>query len=114
MLKPLDRVRETTTTTGTSDFVCGGADTGYIAFGTGYADGDRFDYVAALGAQWEVGLGEYDSGSNSVLRIKCHASSNAGAFVSFGAGAKKLWVDHPAIRDAFRKPSKVLISERFI
>lgn len=114
MFKPRDRVREQTTTTGTSDFVCGGADVGYDAFGDVYADGDRFDYVAALGAEWEVALGEYDAGSNSVLRIKCHASSDGGTFVSFAAGAKKLWVDHAAMRDSFRKPSKVLIAERFI
>ena len=97
---PNNRVRESCSTTGTGNLACGGAPTGYKAFGDRYADGDRFKYCCAGGAEWEVGLGEYDADTNSIVRVTCSQSSApADAFVNFTVGSKFVWVDRDAKDD---------------
>ena len=96
---PNNRVRESCSTTGTGNLACGGNPTGYTAFGSRYADGDRFKYCCAGGAEWEVALGEYDAPTNSIIRITCSQSSNGDAFVPFTVGSKFVWVDRDAKDD---------------
>jgi hypothetical protein len=59
-----DRVRETTSTTGTADMALAGAVSGHQAFGDVLSDGDTTWYAIVGGTQWETGLGTYDSGGN--------------------------------------------------
>ncbi len=93
-----DRVKDTTTTTGTGNVtVSGSAPTGYRTLSAVYAVGDVVPYVIAAqsGTEWEAGLGEYSS-SNTLARTTVTASSNSGALVNFSAGTKDVFVDFHA------------------
>ena len=91
-----DRVKETTTTTGTGNITLAGAATGFITFNTAYSTGNYFYYCIALSGEWEVGLGHL-SGSTTLVRDAILASSNSGAAVSFSSGTKDVFTTIPAL-----------------
>lgn len=86
-----DRVKETTTTTGTGNLTTAGAATGFITFNTAFGTGssNTFQYVidSPTGSEWEVGVG-YMSASTTLVRSTVLASSNSGSAVNFSAGTK--------------------------
>ena len=84
-----DRVKETTTTTGTSDFTLGGAVTGFVSFSSGIGNSNTTEYCAESGSEWEVGIGTVSSGT--LTRDTIIASSNSGAKVVFSAGTKNVF-----------------------
>jgi hypothetical protein len=89
-----DRVRDTSTTTGTGAFtVSGSAPTGYRTFSAVCSTSDTFWYAIAhqSAAEWEVGLGTYSS-SNTVTRTTVLKSSNSNSAVSFSAGTKDVFI----------------------
>ena len=93
----LDRVRETSTTTGTGTITLLGATTGYQAF-SAIGNGNTTYYTiydSASGA-WEVGIGTYTLVGTTLSRTTVLSSSNAGALVPFGAGTKDVFVTYPA------------------
>jgi len=92
-----DRVKETTTTTGTGNITLGGAATGYQTFNSGVGVGNTAYYcIAGQGtSEWEVGFGTL-SASTTLERTKIFASSNAGSAVNFSAGTKDVFVTFPA------------------
>ena len=88
-----DRVKDTTTTTGTGNITLSGtAPTGFVSFNTAFGTtGQRFAYCIDAGtAEWEVGIG-YLSASTTLVREEVTASSNAGAAVNFSAGTKTVF-----------------------
>lgn len=97
-----DRVKESSTTTGTGAFTLSGALSGFVSFGSVAANGDTMYYaiqgVDAGGnptGEWEVGLGSWGTGG-ILTRTTVYASSNAGSLVTFSAGTKHVWLDLPA------------------
>lgn len=93
-----DRVKDTSTSTGTGAFtVSGTAPTGYDTFSLRYAVGDRVPYAIehATLDEWETGLGTY-SASNEITRTDVYQSSNSDAAVNFTAGDKTVFVHLPA------------------
>ncbi len=95
-----DRVRETTTTTGTGTISLAGPVSGFEGFGTAIGNANTTYYAivdAATGA-WEVGLGTYTSSGSTLARTTILSSSNAGAAVNFAAGTKDVFVTQPAER----------------
>lgn len=95
----LDRVKETTTTTGTGTVTLLGAVTGYQSF-AGIGNGNTTYYCIAdqTGANWEVGIGTYTSAGTTLARTTVLASSNSGSLVSFTAGTKDVFVTYPSER----------------
>jgi hypothetical protein len=100
-----DRVKETTTTTGTGDLTLSGAATGFQAFSAACSDGDTTWYAlqAVDGngtptGDWEVGVGTYHASGNTLSRTTVLASSNSGSAVNLAAGTKQVWLDLPASR----------------
>jgi len=93
-----DRVRETTTTTGTGAITLAGAVTGCRAFSSAIGNTNTTYYTIADqgGANWEVGLGTYTSAGNTLARTTVLSSSNAGALVAFPAGTKDVFVTLPS------------------
>lgn len=92
-----DRVRETSTTTGTGTYSLAGPVTGFQDFDAVCADSDTIFYFVELGADWEVGKGTFTSGSPDTLaRTTILASSNAGSAVNWPAGVKNICGDVPA------------------
>lgn len=95
-----DRVKETSTTTGTGSFTLAGAVTGFITFSAGIGNNKCF-YVIDGGSEWEVGIGTI-SGGTTLSRDTILASSNSGSAVSFSAGTKYVFCSPPT---AFLEPT---------
>lgn len=92
-----DRIRETSTTTGTGTYSLAGAVSGYQAFDDDMATNDTCWYVAHMGANWEVGLGTFTSAAtDTIARTTILASSNGDAAVDWGAGTKHIFMTVPA------------------
>ena len=88
-----DRVKDSTTTTGTGDITLSGtAPTGYQSFNTAFGTNTYFIYVvsSSSGSEWEVGEG-YLSTSTNLKRDTVLASSNSGSAVNFSAGTKDVY-----------------------
>lgn len=88
-----DRVKDSTTTTGTGNVTLSGtAPTGYQTFANAYNVGDVFPYCIAGGSEWEVGLG-YLSASTTLVRDTVeNGSSGIATAVNFSAGTKDVFV----------------------
>jgi hypothetical protein len=95
-----DRVRETTTTTGTGTVSLAGPVSGFQGFSAaiGNANTTYYTIVDASTGAWEVGLGTYTSSGSTLARTTILSSSNAGAAVNFAAGTKDVFVTQPAER----------------
>jgi hypothetical protein len=86
-----DRVKDTSTTTGTGSLTLSGtAPTGFQDFNTAFGTSEPFPYVIEGGAEWEVGIG-YLSASTTLVRDTVFQSSNADALVNFSAGTKNVF-----------------------
>jgi len=94
-----DRVKETTSTTGTSNFVLGGASSGYQAFSV--IGANNFTYYCCFDnatGDWEVGYGQYTTTAGGTL-VRTTVLSNSAATtnkISFAAGPKDVFVTYPA------------------
>jgi hypothetical protein len=95
-----DRVKDTSTTTGTGNItVSGSAPFGYRTFSTVMSVADTF-YYAIQGqstAEWEIGVGTYAS-TNQFARTTVLASSASGSAVSFSSGTKNVFITLAATR----------------
>lgn len=92
-----DRVKETTTTTGTGTVTLLGASTGYQSFSAiGNSNTTYYTIAGQTGSEWEVGIGTYTSSGTTLSRDTVLASSNAGSKVVFSAGTKDVFVTYPA------------------
>ena len=97
-----DRVKETTTTTGTGTITLAGAVTGFQSFAA-VGNGNTTFYTIAdqSGSNWEVGVGTYTSSGTTLSRDTVLSSSNSGSLVNFSAGTKNVFVTQPASRSAY-------------
>jgi len=84
-----DRVKETTSTTGTGTYTLLGAAAGYQSFAD-IGDGNTCHYFVSNGVDWESGLGTYTAAGTLLARTTIYESSNADAAVSWGAGTKQV------------------------
>src|SRR5678815_3730508 len=80
-----DRVRETTTTTGTGTVNLGGAVTSYRTFVVGIGTGNETYYciVHRTAAEWECGIGTVTDAATDTLSRDTVLSSSTGSAVSF-------------------------------
>lgn len=88
-----DRVKDSTTTTGTGNLTLSGtAPTGFQTFNAAFGTNTKFYYAISSsgGAEWEVGIG-YLSASTTLVRDKINASSNSNAAVNLSAGTKDVY-----------------------
>lgn len=92
-----DRVKETTTTTGTGTVTLLGAATGFQSFSAiGNTNTTYYTIAGQTTSEWEVGIGTYTSSGTTLARTTVVSSSNAGALVNFSAGTKDVFVTYPA------------------
>ena len=86
-----DRVKETTTSTGTGNITLAGAVSQFVAFSTAFPTNERIMYaiVGQTGTEWEVGYG-YLSGSTTLVR-EIPTAGSATTPVSFSAGTKDVF-----------------------
>lgn len=90
-----ERVKDTTTTTGTGTVtLAGSAPTGFRTFASAYGAESRqvrYAIVDAGTGDWEAGRGTFD-GTTGLARDSVESSSNSGSLVSFAAGTKDVFV----------------------
>ena len=94
-----DRVKETTTTTGTGTINLGGAATGFETFVAGIGNSNTTYYcIAGQGtAEFEVGIGTVtDASPDTLSRTTILSSSNSDSAVNFSAGTKDVFCTLPA------------------
>ena len=102
-----DRVKETTTTTGTGAVSLGGAVTGFETFAAGNGNSNTVYYCIAHQdqAEFEVGLGTLDGDSSDLTRTTVISSSNSDSAVDFSAGTKDVFCTIPASKMVFEDGS---------
>jgi hypothetical protein len=111
-LKLNDRVKETSTTTGTGTLNLGGAVSGFETFVAGIGDGNTTYYSIAHRSEdeWETGLGTItDASTDTLARTTVISSSNSDSAVDFSAGTKDVFCTLPASKVSFLDASNDLI-----
>ena len=94
-----DRVKETTTTTGTGTVTLLGASTGFQSFaGIGYGNTTYYTIAGQTGSQWEVGIGTYTSSGTTLARttVLSNSAGTQPSALSFSAGTKDVFVTYPS------------------
>ena len=94
-----DRVKETTTTTGTGTVNLAGAETGFETFvaGIGNSNTTYYAIVHQSAAEFEVGLGTVtDASPDTLARTTVISSSNSDSAVNFSSGTKDVFCTMPA------------------
>ena len=108
-----DRVKETSTTTGTGTFDLAGAETGFESFVSGVGNGNQTYYAISNDGtnEFEVGIGTVtDATPDTLSRDTIISSSNSDALVNFSAGTKTVFCTLPASRT----PSAGMTAQTFV
>jgi hypothetical protein len=102
-----DRVKETTTTTGTGALTFAGAVSGFETFSAGIGNSNTTYYAVAHQSanEWEVGLGTLAADSSTITRTTVFSSSNSDSAVDFAAGTKDIFCTYPAGKAVFKDAS---------
>jgi hypothetical protein len=99
-----DRVKETSTSTGTGTFDLDGAVTGFETFVAGIASTNTTYYAIFHQGEdeWEVGLGTVtDATPDTLARTTVITSSNSDSAVTFTAGTKDVFCTLPASKAVY-------------
>ena len=102
-----DRVKETSTTSGTGTLTLGGAVTGFETFAAGVG-GDNTTYYCIFETgtnNFEVGLGTLNGGASTLARTYVISSSNSDAKVNF-AGATEVFCTVPGAKIGLPTPEE--------
>lgn len=97
-----DRIKETTTTTGTGNISLAGAETGFETFVSGVGDGNTTYYAISHQTtnEFEIGLGTVNDASPDTISGRTNSnvisSSNSDNVVDFSAGTKDVFCTLPA------------------
>lgn len=97
-----DRVKETTTTTGTGDITLDGAVLGFDTFSNGIgANNITYYAIASGGIEFEIGVGTLTN-ATTLQRTTVLSSSNSDNAVDFSSGTKSIFCTQPASKAVFR------------
>jgi hypothetical protein len=111
-----DRVRETSTTTGTGALTLAGAISGYQTFSSAIGDTNTCHYaIHNLSAdEWEVGLGTVATSGPTLTRTSVFTSSNSNSAVNFSAGTKDVFVTYPADKTVTSDGTQTLTNKSIV
>ena len=93
-----DRIKETTTTTGTGTYTLGGAVTGFETFTVNLSNSDTTYYCCTDNTDFEVGLGTFTSSGTTLARTTILASSNSNNAVNWSSGTRTIFCTIPAVK----------------
>ena len=98
-----DRVKVTSTTTGTGAFALGAAVQGFETFAQGIGNSNTTYYcIFNQGTtEFEVGLGTLDGSSANLTRTTVISSSNSDSAVDFSSGTKDVFCTLPASKSVY-------------
>ena len=103
-----DRVKETSTTSGTGTLTLGGAVTGFETFAAGIG-GDNTTYYCIFENgtnKFEVGFGTLNSGATTLARTYIISSSNSDAAESFSSSSKEVFCTVPGSKIGLPNPEE--------
>ena len=95
-----DRVKETTTTTGTGTYTLAGALTGFEAFSQ-VGDGNTTYYTCTDGTDFETGIGTFTLSGTTLARTTILQSSNSDNAVNWSSGTRTIFCTLPAEKMIF-------------
>lgn len=98
-----DRVKETCNSPGTGAATLLGASAGYVGFSViGAGNSTYYAIVDQAGTRWEVGIGSYSSGPDTLVRTTV-LSNSAGttSFINFSSGFQDVFVTYPSEKAVF-------------
>jgi len=98
-----DRVRETSTTTGTGTLTLDGAVTGFRTFSSAIGNTNTCYYTITMNGDYEIGVGTV--GAGTLARTTILKSSNSNNAVNFGAGTKDVFVTYAADKAVYKDAS---------
>ena len=103
-----DRVKETSTTTGTGAFTLAGAVSGFETFSAGIGGSNTTYYCIFHNGttEFEVGFGTLNSGASTLTRTYIISSSNSDAAVNFSAGSKEVFCTVPGAKIGLPNPEE--------
>jgi hypothetical protein len=90
-----ERVKETTTTTGTGTYTLAGAVGGFEAFSE-VGNGNTTFYCCTDGTDFEIGVGTYTASGTTLARTTILQSSNSDSAVNWTAGTRTVFCTLPA------------------
>jgi len=97
-----DRVKVTSTSTGTGAFALGAAQTGFEDFtAIGNSNTTYYTIFNQGTTEWEVGLGTLDGSSANLTRTTILTSSNSDSVVTFTGGTKDVFCTLPASKAVY-------------
>ena len=96
-----DRVKETTTTTGTGTYTLAGAVTGFETFTANLDNGDTTYYCCTDNTDFEIGIGTFTSSGTTLARTTILASSNSNSAVNWSSGTRTIFMTYPADKAVF-------------
>jgi len=98
-----DRVKVTSTTTGTGAIALGSAVTGFETFAQGIGNNNETYYcIFNQGtSEFEVGRGTLDGSSANLTRTQVISSSNSDSAVNFTSGTKDVFCTLPASKSVY-------------
>ena len=100
-----DRIKETTSTSGTGTYTLAGAETGFEAFST-IGDGNTTYYCCTDGTDFEIGIGTYTLSGTTLARTTILQSSNSDSAVNWGSGSSRtIFCTYPADKSVFLNAS---------
>ena len=102
-----DRVKETTTTTGTGTYTLAGALTGFEAFSQ-IGNSNTTYYCCTDGTDFEIGIGTYTASGTTLARTTILQSSNSDNAVNWTSGTRTLFCTLPAEKMVFKDASGTL------
>ena len=105
-----DRIKETTTTTGTGTYTLGGAATGFESFAA-VGNGNTTYYCCTDGTNFEVGIGTYTASGTTLARTTILQSSNSDSAVNWTSGTRDIFCTQPAEKAVFLNASDHLETE---
>src|SRR6056300_237664 len=107
-----DRVKETSTTTGTGTFNLAGAVSGFESFVAGIGNSNTTYYaIVNENGEFEVGLGTVtDAATDTLSRDTILSSSNSDAAVNFSAGTKDVFCTLPASKSVILDSSGNIVA----
>ena len=93
-----DRVKETSSTSGTGTLTLSGAVTGFETFTANLSNGDTTYYCCTDNTDFEVGLGTFTSSGTTLARTTILASSNSNNAVNWSSGTRTVFCTLPATK----------------
>ncbi len=108
-----DRVKETTTSTGTGTINLAGAATGFEGFVSAVGSGNSCYYTIldANGSAWEVGIGTVtDAATDTLSRTTILESSNSDNAISLTSGTHTVFLTYPADKSVYRNTNDQIVA----